>query len=187
MTWRALLCLLPLAALAIEAGSGARLARVRRVYVEPLTGGQAGTQMRDMLIAALENSGLYTITEDPAQADAILRGSADDQVYTESHVSTDSLGVNSRASAGATSADRQSARAGIGAGISQRESSHIQERRHEAVVAVRLVDKDAEVIWSTTQESGGGKFRGALADAADKAARNLIEQTQRVRTAANRK
>ena len=53
------------------------------------------------------------------------------------------------------------------------ESSHIEERKHEASAAVRLVLKNGDVVWSTTQESLGAKFRGASADVADKIARQL--------------
>jgi hypothetical protein len=48
---------------------------------------------------------------------------------------------------------------------------------------VRLVDKDGDVIWSTTQESQGAKFRGSMADVADKIARKLAEETQKARLA----
>ena len=39
------------------------LATVRRIYVEQLGGGQTSDQMRDMIIAALQNSKLFVITE----------------------------------------------------------------------------------------------------------------------------
>lgn len=68
--------------------------------------------------------------------------------------------------------------------MTQHETSNIQERRHEARASVRLVTTEGDVIWSTTQESNGGKFRGAMADVADKIARKLIEETQRARTLA---
>jgi hypothetical protein len=37
------------------------------------------------------------------------------------------------------------------------------------------------VIWSATEESGGGKFRSAMADVADKIVRKLGDETRRVR------
>jgi hypothetical protein len=36
------------------------------------------------------------------------------------------------------------------------------------------VSKDGDVIWATTQESQGAKFRGASADVADKVVRQLM-------------
>jgi hypothetical protein len=42
------------------------------------------------------------------------------------------------------------------------------------MAAVRLVNRDGDVIWSTTQESGGAKFRGASADVAAKVVKQLL-------------
>ena len=53
-----------------------------------------------------------------------------------------------------------SRRGGVNLGVGQNESTRIAERKHEAVASVRLVNKDGDVIWSTTQESLGAKFRG---------------------------
>ena len=50
-----------------------------------------------------------------------------------------------------------------------------------ALATVRLVNKDGDVIWSTTQESNGAKFRGASADVAEKIARQLGMDYERVR------
>jgi len=44
-----------------------------------------------------------------------------------------------------------------------------------------LVNKDGDVMWSTTQESNGAKFRGASADVADKITRQLTADLERVR------
>jgi hypothetical protein len=46
---------------------------------------------------------------------------------------------------------------------------------------VRLVSKDGDVIWSTTQESRGGKFRGSSSDVADKITRKLLEDYDRAK------
>ena len=43
------------------------------------------------------------------------------------------------------------------------------------MAAVRLVNKDGDVIWFTTQESLGAKFRGASADVAEKITAKLKE------------
>jgi len=50
---------------------------------------------------------------------------------------------------------------------------------------VRLVDGDGDVIWSTLQESNGAKFRGAMADVADKIVRHLVEETKKARCGAD--
>jgi hypothetical protein len=160
------------------------LAEVKRIYVDQLGGGKTSDQLRDMLISALQGCGLFVLTENPDRADAILKGSGDDQVFTEDHISSDSIGVH--ANAGDSSSSRAlnagtSSSNSHGIGVSDSESSRVQERRHEATASVRLVAKDGDVIWSTTQESNGAKFRSALADVADKVMKQLADQTRRVR------
>jgi hypothetical protein len=47
---------------------------------------------------------------------------------------------------------------------------------------VRLCNKDGDVLWSTTQESQGAKFRSASADVAAKIAHQLtldVDKAQR--------
>jgi len=162
------------------------LTHVKRIYMEPLTGGATSDQMRDMIITALQNTKLFLFTDNEEKADATLRGSADDKVFVEEHISSDGIGLH--ANAGSAEASRNSTSGGTssrqnaGASISDNESSHIQERRHEASASIRLVNEDGDVIWSTTQESSGGKFRGAMADVADKIARQLTEDTRKARS-----
>ncbi len=71
---------------------------LQRIYVDQLGGGHTSDQMRDMIIAALQNSKLFAITENQDRADAVLRGSADDKVYTEDHQSSDSIGLHTNSS-----------------------------------------------------------------------------------------
>jgi hypothetical protein len=71
---------------------------------------------------------------------------------------------------------------GVGVTVGEHESTHIAERKHEAVASVRLVNKDGDVIWSTTQESLGAKFRGASADVAYKVTKQLLADIEKVKT-----
>jgi hypothetical protein len=173
------LALLCLAARAgdLEADNLRQLLTVKRVYVDRLTGGETAAQMRDILIAALNGARLFVITEKEDRADAILRGAAEDLVFTEQHSSSD--GINARLGAGARSSSNRGAFGGMSAGDNESERS--TERRHEALASVRLVDKDGDVIWSTTQESLGAKFRGASADVAEKITARLKEDFERAR------
>jgi hypothetical protein len=165
---------------------------VKRVYVDRLTGGETAAQMRDLLISALQGSKLFVVTENEDRADAFLRGAAEDLVYTDSYSSSE--GVNARDSSNNTTRSSDSARAGrnsenaansvargMGVGLGENESSNIKERRHEALATVRLVGKDGDVLWSTTQESNGAKFRGASADVADRIAKQLTAEFDRQR------
>jgi len=172
----------------LEADTLRQLLTVRRVYVDRFSGGETAAQMRDMIINGLEGSKLFVITENQEKADAILRGSGEDLVFNETHSTSDNLNVHSNMSTsdsdedtslrgGTRTYDRVGKSMGLGAG--EGESRHSVERRHEANAAVRLVSKDGDVIWSTTQESMGGKFRGASADVADKITKRLTEDYDR--------
>ena len=179
-----------------------QLLTVRRVFVDRLSGGDTAAQMRDMIMASLQNAKLFVITENQERADTILRGSAEDLVFTDDHSSSDGIhaqanfslgsgygnsssGSTSGASSigtsryGSSSRDQRNHSQGMSVGDS--ESSRSIERKHEAVAAVRLVNKDGDVIWSTTQESMGGKFRGSSADVADKITKKLLEDYDRAK------
>jgi len=162
-----------------------QLLAIRRVYVDRLSGGETAGQMRDMIIASLENSRLFVITENPDRADAVLRGSAEDLVFNDTFQYSE--GLTARAQTGTSSGSSEGAAVGsnrtsssvrgslsLGASVGEQESGRTVERKHEANAAVRLVNKDGDVIWSTTQESLGGKFRGASADVAEKITRQLL-------------
>lgn len=171
-----------------------QLLSVKRVYVDRLTGGETAAQMRDLIISSVQGSKLFALTENPDRADVVMRGAAEDLIYTDDFQSSEGVDVHSGASArsGSTAGSRSS-RAGysesnssghsISLGVGDHESENIKERRHEALATVRLVNKDGDVIWSTTQESNGAKFRGASADVAEKIARQLANDFDRLRKA----
>jgi len=155
-----------------------QLLQVKRVYVDRLTGGETAAQMRDILISSLEGAKLFVLTENADKADTVVRGAAEDLVFTEMHSSSDA--INAHANLGTGSGYHQRGSSG-GVGIGDNESERSLERRHEAVAAVRLVNKDGDVIWSTTQESLGAKFHGASADVAEKITSKLKEDFERAR------
>lgn len=170
----------------------AQLLTVKRVYVDKLTGGETAAQMRDLIIDSLEGSKLYVITENPDRADLVMHGAAEDLIFTDSFQSSE--GINMRGGAANSAGSSTSSRFnGVGSGYESRSSrsvnlgvgdessSNIKERRHEALATVRLVNKDGDVIWSTTQESSGAKFRGASADVAEKIARQLADDVARLK------
>ena len=162
------------------------LTSVRRIYVDVLTGGEAAAQFRDMLMASLQKTRLFIVTENQDRADAILKGAADDKAFTDRFHSSDNLnmhtevGSSSRSSESRYYNEGESHNAGIGIGES--ENTNIEERKHEAFAAVRLVNRDGDVIWSVTAESLGGKFLGARADVADKIARQLTADYHRLQS-----
>lgn len=70
--------------------------------------------------------------------------------------------------------------------MGDQESTRIAERKHEATAAVRLVSKEGDVLWSTTQGSLGAKFRGASADVAEKITRQLLRDYDSAKKLRNR-
>ncbi|HSM77617.1 MAG TPA: hypothetical protein VLT57_08330 [Bryobacteraceae bacterium] len=167
-----------------EAETQAELAGVRRIYVDILTGGEAALKFRDMIISSLEQSKAFLITENQDKADAILKGAADDQVFTDRHETSD--GLTAHANLGKSSGwhsrfTGSNSSESSGLGVGEHESSRVEERQHEAFAALRLVNPDGDVIWSSTQESVGGKFTGASADVADRVARQLVEDYRRAK------
>ena len=159
-----------------------QLLAVHRVYVDHLTGGETAAQIRDIVISSLQGAKLFVLTENQDRADTILRGAAEDLVFTDTFSSSEgvsgsmSLGVNKSGSYGKRGGGKS-----LGGSVGDNESTHIAERKHEAVATVRLTNKDGDVIWATTQESLGGKFHGASADVADKISRQLADDFERAK------
>ena len=158
----------------------AKLLTVRTVCVDELGGADGREQIRDMLIGSLQRSGLFILTEDSERADAYLRGSAEDLIFVDLYRQRDGIQVRGSASAserGSEESDYRSNSFGIG----DTDESYRRERKHEAMAAVRLVLANGEVVWSTTQESSGAKYRGAAADVAEKVAKELAGAFERAR------
>jgi hypothetical protein len=160
-----------------QTGAGAavtHLAEVKRIYVSELIGMNADA-LRELIIASLDSTGLFILTDNADRADAILKGAADDKVFTESVDIQEGISAREnlgKSGSGSSSYSRSGGAYG-GISISDSQSHHSKERKHEAYAAVRLCNKDGDVLWSTTQESLGAKFRGASADVASKIARQL--------------
>ena len=161
-----------------EEAAAAQLAKVRRIYIDILTGGDEALKIRDLLMTSLQSSKQFIVTEDEEKADATLKGSGDDQVFTDTFQSSEGINAHSQIGGGSSAGTRNytssSSNRNIGVTIGENESRRTEERKHEAMATVRLVGKDGDVIWSATAESLGGKFLGASADVADKIAKRLV-------------
>lgn len=148
-----------------------KLAAVRRLYVEELVG-EGAHAIRDLLAAAIHSRGLFVLVEDAASADAYVRGSAEDLIYTD--YQRFSSGINVRGAA--SSSQREGGESNYGSasfGVGDNEDTNRRERKHEALVAVRIVLNNGEVVWAAVRESSGAKFRGAAADVAQGVAEEL--------------
>lgn len=159
------------------------LLQVKRIYVAQLTGGTQADALRELIIASLDGTKLFVLTDNLDRADAVLKGAADDHAFTDSFDSDESL--NSRENGGkygsGSSSYSKSGGGYVGLSVGENESHHIKERKHEAYASVRLCNRDGDVLWSTTQESNGAKFHGASADVATKIARQLSLDVEKAR------
>lgn len=166
----------PPAAAAPAAPAVKSLLKIKRVYVEALAGNDSAEAIRQLLISSLQQSHLFTLTDNPDRADVTLKGAANDTAFTDTFDSDS--GANGRANGGLYSGrggSIRSAAGGIFGGMSgsENESERIRERKHEAYATVRLCNRDGDVLWATTQESRGAKFHGASEDVALKIAHQL--------------
>ncbi len=183
----ALLFLLAAGSGAAQESTDAELLKVRRIFVEQLSGGESAAPMRDLLISALQSTKLFLLTESLEKADTILRGTGGDDVFEDTYQSSEGITAHlaagrfssSHAIAGSGSTSSSSSLPDVSVGES--DNTRINERKHEAMAAVRLVNKEGDIVWSTTKESSGGKFRGAPVDVAEKIVKQLVEDVQKAR------
>lgn len=170
------------------------LLRVKRIYVDNLGDEPVARQMRDMIINGLNESKRFIITENKEKADAILKGSGLEKTSQEFHSTSESTAVSGAAGhhsgnvsgtvvngTGSVSGSSSGGFHASGAGISDASAS--TETIHEARVAVRLVNADGDVIWSTTQESKGAKYKGSSADVAEKIVKQLLRDIDKLKKA----
>jgi len=159
------------------------LSRVRRIFVDVFTGGESAAHLREEIINALQRSRFFIITENEQRADAVLKGAAKDEAFTDRFHATENANAHTQSSKsdgegyGRSTYSRSSR--SIAGGLGDSENVDIEERKHEARAAVRLVGADGDVIWSTTQESLGAKFISASEDVAQRVAKQLAADYKR--------
>jgi hypothetical protein len=165
----------------------AQLTKVRRIYVDILTGGESALKIRDLLMSSIQASKLFIVTEEEDKADAVLKGAGHDEVFTDSFQSSDNINAHSQLSLAlgsnnsSTANQRYSDRNNLSFGAGESESRKTEERKHEAIATVRLVNKDGDVIWSATEESLGAKFVGASVDVVEKITKKLSADYRRAK------
>ncbi|SRR5579871_300154 len=169
-----------------EEETAAQFAKVKRIYIDILTGGDTALQLRDLLMTSIQRTKQFIITEDEEKADATLKGAGDDDVFTDTFQSSEGINAHTQIGSGESAGTRNYANSSsnrqLGITIGENSSRHTEERKHEAIATVRLVSKDGDVIWSATAESLGGKFLGASADVADKIAKRLASDYRAAKT-----
>lgn len=163
-----------------------RLSKVRRIYVESFGDDPISQQMQAMVISSLTESQRFTVTEEKSKADAVLKGATTQKSSQEVHAYGSGTAVGtahggSHASVSGSGGSIYGTASGgfAAAGSAINDSSVNTETIDSAHASVRLVDPDGDVIWTTTQESTGAKFKGASADVADKIAKQLIRDAEK--------
>jgi|SRR5581483_2100658 len=170
---------------------GTRLLHVRRIYVDTFGDDAISKQVQGMVINSLSESKRFIITENKAKADATLKGIGLEKTSQEFHSLSEGTGVASAAGAhqgsvsgtfiNGTGSVSGSSSGGFAAHAARIDDSVAStETINDARIAVRLVDVDGDVIWSSTQESKGAKYKGASADVADKITKQLLRDIEKL-------
>ena len=136
-----------------DAEIASKLGQVKRVYVDSFGEDAVSKQAQANVIDALTKSHRFIVTETKEKADAIFKGVAIEKSSQEIHATSEGTAVR-------------------GAAIEDSEAS--TQTTREAHIAVRLVSNDGDVLWSTTQESKGAKYKGASTDAVEKVVKQLL-------------
>ncbi|MCL4844383.1 MAG: hypothetical protein KJZ79_21190 [Bryobacteraceae bacterium] len=147
------------------------LAEIQRICVAEFAGDpRLVGSVRELAIAGVFKLKRFRVTEDCDKADAVLRGAVlerDDSRVRSEGESTDFGIIGGAAAAGVAAVG------GAAGGTSQGLMS--AETRSRASVTLRLVTKVGDVVWADTQDSGGGKAKGAIPDAVERALRQLAK------------
>jgi curli biogenesis system outer membrane secretion channel CsgG len=169
------------------------LLRVRRIYVDSFGDDPISKELQSMIVSSLVATKRFKVTENRDKADAILKGVALEKSSQELHAYGESTSVGTAAGAshgdvnGSIVNGNGTISGSSGGGFVARhmgtsDSSVNTETINEARIAVRLVDTDGDVIWTSTQESKGAKYKGASADVADKCVKELMRDVERLET-----
>lgn len=143
-----------------EAGVDAKaLLKVKRIYVDSFGDDIISKELQSMIVSSLVATKRFKVTENRERADAILKGVALEKSSHELHAYGESTAV--------------------GQGAISDSSAHT-ETLNESKVSIRLLSPDGDVIWTSTQESKGGKYKGASADVADKCVKQLLRDVEKV-------
>lgn len=154
------------------------LKQVKRLFVDSFGTDPVANQIQAMVIAQLLQSDKFVVTENRDKADAILKGAGVEKTSVESH-SYESGTAAGHASGGYSGSIYGSSGGFSSAGAAINDAYTSSATVNDARVSVRLVNQDGDVIWATSQESKGAKYKGAGADVADKVVKQLIRDMEK--------
>jgi curli biogenesis system outer membrane secretion channel CsgG len=151
------------------------LLKVKRIYVESFGDDAISKELQAMIVSSLVATKRFKVTENRERADAILKGAALEKTSQELHAYGESTAVG-----GASGGGHSEVSGSVVNGNGTSDSSVNTETVSEARIAIRLVNSDGDVIWTSTQESKGAKYKGASADVADKCVKQLLRDVERL-------
>jgi curli biogenesis system outer membrane secretion channel CsgG len=161
----------------IDPEIAAKLLKVRRIYVDSFGDDPVSKQLQAMVANALAESKRFIVTENKDKADAILRGNGLEKTSQELHAIGEATSV-----AGAAGSQRGDSGSVVAHHMATEDSQASTETINDARLAVRLVAADGDVVWATTKESKGAKYKGASADAADQIVKQLLRDLDKLQT-----
>ncbi len=165
------------------------LRQVKRIYVASFGDDETSKQLQAMVVSSLVASKKFLVTENETKADAMLKGAVIQKTAQEVHAYGSGTAVGGAAgghsasingSGGSFSGNSSGGFVAKHMGID--DSSVNTETIDRASAAVRLVNSDGDVIWTSTQESHGAKYKGATADVADKIVSQLSRDLEKLST-----
>jgi len=160
----------------------ARLVPIKRVCVQGFGPDVLGQQAQEIVIAKLFESRKFSLTEDCDRADYVLKGSVTERATQLARSESEGIGFGERVAASESSRVGDvgsSSSASTAVSGSAHESLSSSEAKIQALVTLRIVDKEGEIIWATIQESPTGKSKGAVTLAAEQAVRRLLRDKER--------
>ena len=172
----------------IDPEIAAKLVKVKRICIETFGDDKESQQLQAMVIDALVATKRFIVTENKDKADAILKGTGLEKTSQEVHATGEATSVGAAAGGSSASVNGTSGSASggfIARHMGAEDSQASSVAMNDARLAVRLVSADGDVLWSTTQESKGAKYKGASADVADQVVKQLLRDLDKLQPAGN--
>jgi curli biogenesis system outer membrane secretion channel CsgG len=174
-----------------EADDPTALLKVKRIYVDSFGDDIISKELQSMIVSSLVATKRFKVTENREKADAVLKGVALEKTSQELHAYGESTSVGGAAGgshgeiSGSVVNGTGTVSGSSGGGFVARhmgisDSSASTETIDRARISIRLVNPDGDVIWTTTQESKGAKYKGASADVADLCVKQLLRDVARL-------
>ena len=172
----------------------AALLKVKRIFVDSFGEDVISKELQAMIVSSLVATKRFKVTENRERADAILKGVALEKTSQELHAYGESTAVGGASGSshgelmgsvvnGNGTISGSSNGGFVASHMGTSDSSVNTETINEARVAIRLVNPDGDVIWTSTQESKGAKYKGASADVADMCVKQLLRDVQKLEDA----